>query len=196
MKIVIDGLIGSGKSTQVALLSEISSLPVVKEPIQDWPLKLFYDDPGRWGFLMQMAVLNSYLDMEHVDGIFERCPESTKQVFWKNLVDGGVVTDTENVIFSRISNKLTWNPTCFIYLDKKPELCYEHIKTRFQEGDSKISLEYLQTLKRHYDAFISGCDGIHVVDANRDIDAIHADIVKIIKPILVKDTWSITNVLM
>ena len=95
MKIVIDGLIGAGKSTQIENISKQLKLDVFKEPIHEWPLDLFYEDNARWGFLMQMAVLNSYVNARFHSGIFERCPESSRSVFWKNLVDSGTVTPTE-----------------------------------------------------------------------------------------------------
>ena len=120
MKIVIDGLIGAGKSTQVGLLSSLLNMNVVKEPIADWPLDLFYSSPTRWGFLMQIAVLNSYLELKDKHGIFERCPESTKKVFWKNLVEDNVVDTREDEIFQRIAGKLTWEPDVLIFIDKDP----------------------------------------------------------------------------
>ena len=66
MKIVIDGSIGAGKSTQIDILSKVTGKNVIKEPIHEWPLDLFYQDPSRWGLTMQVAVLNSYVKMKHV----------------------------------------------------------------------------------------------------------------------------------
>lgn len=197
MKIVIDGLIGAGKSTQVGLLSSLLDMNVVKEPIADWPLELFYTDPTRWGFLMQIAVLDSYLDLKNKHGIFERCPESTKQVFWKNLVEEKIVSSREDEIFQRIAGKLTWEPDVLIFIDKDPELCMEHIKTRNQEGDSKISLEYLNKLKNHYDNFIKNTNtNNYVVDGNKSIEEVNSEIVKIITPYIRKKECRITDVLM
>lgn len=197
MKIVIDGLIGAGKSTQVGILSSLLDMNVVKEPIADWPLDLFYTDPTRWGFLMQIAVLDSYLDLKNKHGIFERCPESTKQVFWKNLVEEKIVSSREDEIFQRIAGKLTWEPDVLIFIDKDPELCMEHIKTRNQEGDSKISLEYLNKLKNHYDNFIKNTNtNNYVVDGNKSIEEVNSEIVKIITPYIRKKECRITDVLM
>lgn len=197
MKIVIDGLIGAGKSTQVDIISKLTQQHVVKEPIQEWPLDLFYSDPQRWGFLMQVAVLNSYVSLRFQNGIFERCPESTRAVFWQNLVNTGVVTSEEDRVFQVLFEHLTWNPDVTIFVDKSPELCFEHIQNRGQEGDSKITLEYLKNLHELYMKYVSKNPSIHVVDGNRPIEAVTKDILKIINPLITKTECQImTNVLM
>ena len=56
-KIVIDGNIGAGKTTQLNRIEKLG-FRVVKEPIEQWPLDLFYSDPERWGFLFQMVRLH------------------------------------------------------------------------------------------------------------------------------------------
>ena len=57
MKSVIDGNIGCGKTTQLKILENIG-FNVRYEPIEDWPLDLFYSDMERWGFLFQIVVLD------------------------------------------------------------------------------------------------------------------------------------------
>lgn len=197
MKIVIDGLIGAGKSTQVDIISKLTHQHVVKEPIQEWPLDLFYSNPQRWGFLMQVAVLNSYANLQFQNGIFERCPESTRAVFWQNLVNTGTVTSEEDRIFQVLFERLTWEPNVTVFVDKSPELCFEHIQGRGQEGDSKITLEYLKNLHKLYMEYVSKNTSIQVVDGNRPIEEVTKDILKIINPHITKTVCQqMTNVLM
>ena len=180
MKIVIDGLIGAGKSTQVDILSKTLGISTVREPIDDWPLDLFYDDPSRWGFLMQVAVLNSFVKLRYTGGIFERSPESTRCVFWQNLVDSGTVNSTENAIFQSMFKNFSWSPDVTILIDKTPELCYEHIRNRAQTGDSKVTLEYLQKLHTYYEDF-KKTPGVIVIDGNRSIKEVSDDVIKTIR---------------
>lgn len=181
MKIVIDGLIGAGKSTQAELLSEVCNFPVVKEPIDEWPLDKFYEDPSRWGLMMQAAVLTSFVRFRDTQGIFERSPESSGAVFWRNLVESGVVTTEEDQVFRKLANELSWEPDVMIYIDKSPEKCHEHIQKRNQVGDEKVSLEYLKTLEKYYKDFCEkNKTSTHIVDGNQSIDKVHQDIVKII----------------
>jgi deoxyadenosine/deoxycytidine kinase len=180
MKIVIDGLIGAGKSTQVDILSKTLGISTIREPIDEWPLELFYSDPKRWGFLMQVAVLNSFVKLRHTDGIFERSPESTRCVFWQNLVDSGMVNSTENEVFNALYDNVSWLPDITILIDKSPELCYEHIQKRTQAGDSKITLEYLKKLNSYYDDF-KKMPEVVVVDGNRSISEVSEDIIKTVR---------------
>jgi deoxyadenosine/deoxycytidine kinase len=180
MKIVIDGLIGAGKSTQVDILSKTLGISTVREPIDDWPLELFYNDPSRWGFLMQVSVLNSFVKLRHTAGIFERSPESTRHVFWQNLVDSGTVNSTENAVFQSMFNNFSWSPDVTILIDKTPELCYEHIQYRTQTGDSNVTLEYLQKLHTYYEDF-KKTPGVIVIDGNRTISEVSEDVIKTIR---------------
>ena len=69
MKIVIDGNIGAGKTTQLSLLKRLGAR-VFKEPIEEWPLKEFYANPKKGIFPLQMAVLRTVCDQG--PGIYER----------------------------------------------------------------------------------------------------------------------------
>lgn len=180
MKIVIDGPIGAGKSTQVDILSRELNISAVREPIDEWPLELFYSDPKRWAFLMQVAVLNSFVKLRNTQGIFERSPESTRCVFWRNMVVSGTATQDEDEVFQKLYKNLSWEPDITILIDKTPELCYEHIQTRTQAGDKGITLEYLQQLDKHYQDF-KKTPGVIVVDGNRSIEAVSQDVLKIVK---------------
>ena len=176
MKIVIDGLIGAGKSTQVDIIHQKLGIPVVKEPIEEWPLELFYEDPTRWGFMMQVAVMNSFVKFKDVEGIFERSPESTRSVFWQNLVDSKTVSEKENEIFQKLFNYLEWKPDITILIEKDPSLCFEHIQKRGQDGDSGVSLEYLEKLNVYYQKFKT--KGVIVVNGNQSIEKVSEDILK------------------
>jgi|TARA_R110002074_G_scaffold254008_1_gene426107 deoxyadenosine/deoxycytidine kinase len=181
MKIVIDGLIGAGKSTQAELLSKVVNVPVITEPIHEWPLELFYSDPPRWGFMMQVAVLSSFAKFKDSTGIFERSPGSSRSVFWRNLAESKIVTEKENEVFGKMEACLSWDPDIMIYIDKTPGLCYDHIQARDQAGDGKITLEYLKTLQKYYIDFCKEKESItHIVDGNRSINEVHEDIIKII----------------
>ena len=187
MKIVVDGPIGAGKSTQVDNLSKLTGLTVIKEPVHEWPLELFYKDPSRWGLMMQVAVLNSYIKIRDYDGILERCPGSTRAVFWKNLVDTNVVTVEEDKVFSALYETHSWEPELTIFIDKKPETCFKHIQKRSQDGDTGITLEYLQSLHALYHKYVSEHKNIHVVNGEQSIKNVTRDIVKIINPYIHKE---------
>ena len=149
MRIVIDGNIGSGKSTQINMLKDLG-FKCHKEPIEKWPLDLFYKDKSRWGFLLQMKILETYTTPED-DCIYERCLQSSKDVFWYNLFVNNIVTQTENDVYIEWYNKVVWHPDVNIYLRSYPEECYQRIQTREQTGDSAVSLDYIRQIHDYYE---------------------------------------------
>ena len=181
MKIVIDGNIGSGKTTQINLLEE-KGLKVKREPIEEWPLDLFYSDMERWGLTFQLVVLHT-LRTTTPNTIFERSPLSAKEIFWKSLKK----TPLEDRVFQWAYDKDGWYPDVYIFLDKNPEVCYTHIQTRGQEGDSGVSMDYLTSLNDKYHTMFNNIDcPKYMVDASQSREHIHENILAIINEYLPK----------
>ena len=178
MKIVIDGNIGSGKTTQLNLLESIG-YDVVREPIDKWPLDLYYSDPERWGFLFQVLILQT---LKTYDGfkIYERSPLSSKEVFWKIMKK----TPLEDQVYQTEFQYHGWLPDVYIYIDKSPDTCFDHIRSRTQEGDGGVSLEYLKTLDVNYTHMIETIDRsdmrVYIVDGNLTVQQVHNKISEII----------------
>jgi deoxyadenosine/deoxycytidine kinase len=176
MKIVIDGNIGAGKTTQLTLLEKLGAR-VFKEPIDQWPLEEFYLDPKKGIFPLQMTILRTVGDKG--PGIYERSLLSSRWVFWehakrKNLVEHG---DTYEYFYEKHS----WLPDLYIFLSKSPEECYLHLSGRMQIGDNKITLDYLKELDVLYKEMIMKVPcRVFVLDASARPEEIHAKILHII----------------
>jgi deoxyadenosine/deoxycytidine kinase len=179
MRIVIDGNIGSGKTTQLDLLEKIGHT-VHREAIDDWPLDEFYKDPSRWAFLLHASILLSNQPKGTGIQFIERSILSSRWVFWEVLKKDGKITRNEDKIYSKLFNKHSWHPDVFIYLAKSPEKCYEHIQKRTQPGDQAITLQYLKDLDIEYMRLVEGIPGckVLVVDAERPAEEIHEEIYK------------------
>jgi deoxyadenosine/deoxycytidine kinase len=175
MKIVIDGNIGSGKTTQINLLEE-KGFKVKREPIEEWPLELFYSDMERWGLTFQLVVIHT-LRTATENTIFERSPLSAKYIFWQSLKK----TPLEDQVFQWTYEKDAWYPDVYILLDKNPELCYNHIQTRGQEGDSGVSMDYLMSLdERYHTMFNEITCPKYMVDSSQSREQIHEDLLAIV----------------
>lgn len=175
-RIVIDGNIGSGKSTQLKMLS-VEGYTVQCEPIHEWPLKLFYEDSDRWAFLLQMTILKTFNDPKQETIIWERSPESSKEVFWKILSK----TKEEDDVYSYFYAQCGWVPDVHVYIRTNPETCLDRISSRHQEGDVKISRDYLQKVHDSYERYIeSKGDSVTVIDGNKSPEEIHSEIVRCI----------------
>lgn len=175
MKIVIDGNIGSGKTTQINLLEDLG-FRVKREPIEQWPLDLFYSDMERWGLTFQLVVLHT-LRTDQINTIFERSPLSAREIFWTSLKK----TPLEDQVFNWAYDREAWYPDVYILLDKDPKMCHKHIQTRGQEGDSGVSMEYLTSLDEKYRAMFNRitCPK-YKVDASQSREQIHENIVTIV----------------
>lgn len=175
MKIVIDGNIGSGKTTQINLL-ESKGFKVKREPIEQWPLELFYSDMERWGLTFQLVVIHTLKTTES-NVIFERSPLSAKEIFWASLKK----TPLEDQVFQWAYEKDAWYPDVYILLDKDPKICFDHIQTRGQDGDSGVSMEYLRSLDEKYSTMFEGitCPK-YKVDGTQSCDNVHGNILAIV----------------
>lgn len=175
MIIVIDGNIGSGKSTVLDRLAQ-KGYTVCKEKIEEWPLDDFYKDPSRWAFLLQMSVLNSMHRLPEPNIIIhERCPDSSLAVFWENISDKGIVSQRENSVCKELYTKLAWKPDLHIFLDSNPMTCYERVSKRNQMGDTSVKLGYILQIDSYYKKYISNRN-IKIIKSDREIDAVVDDV--------------------
>ena len=176
MKIVIDGNIGAGKTTQLAFLQG-EGFKVFKEPIEEWPLKEFYENPKKGIFALQMAVLRTVGDQG--PGIYERSLISSRFVFWEWAKAKGLVEHAKT--YEYFYDKHAWSPDLYIYLDKSPEACYLAISSRRQTGDDKVTLRYLKELESLYRQIWKHikCQ-IYIVNASRKPEEIHKEILDIV----------------
>ena len=176
MKIVVDGNIGSGKTTQLGLLEKKGFL-VFREPIHEWPLQEFYEDKTNGLFPLHMAILRTLRSKG--PGVYERCLMSSRWVFWEWAKSKGPVTndDTYNYFYDRH----VWYPDLYIFLAKPPEKCYEAIQARGQTGDDFVTLEYLKELDTLYAHMLRNVPcRVHVINAEAPPEEIHDKILNIL----------------
>jgi len=179
MRIVIDGNIASGKSTQFDLLDK-AGYSVLSERIYDWPLELFYSDQKRWALLLQFSILKSFHSHKDDAIIFERSPESSKDVFWKMFVEDGTVTSEEDTIYKYFWDIHGWSPDVYIYILTPPDVCYQRLQSRHQDGDSHITLDYLQKVGNYYLNYIRRKKTVYIIDGTLTAEKINNKIRTII----------------
>lgn len=176
-RVVIDGNIGSGKTTQLKLLSN-AGLNVKCEPIHEWPLREFYEDKSRWAFLLQMSILKSFVSDEDGADVWERSPESSREVFWKMLRSHDIGTEEEELVYNFFYDRNAWQPDIHMYIRTSPEECYRRLKSRKQTGDCEITLEYLREVHEYYERYVASKPNVIIIDGHQSTQKIQEDIRK------------------
>lgn len=166
--IVIDGNIGSGKSSLMELLYDHMRIPIVTEPVEDWKelLHNFYEDPKRWALSLNLHVLTSF-NQNSYKGIqlIERSPMACKYVFAESNYKAGYMSNTDMLIFDKVFDKFRWQPLATIYIKTDPKVCFERMNNRSRDCEKNVSLEYIEDIHNHYEKIMQNI--VHLIHGKR-----------------------------
>ena len=195
----IEGNIGTGKST---ILSELkkkieiehpTDVIFLTEPVDKWDtikdsqdisiLKHFYQDSSKYAFPFQiMACCTRISNLKNTINnnpnckiiICERSIEADANIFAQMLYDDNVMNEMEHKIYSLFYNehKELYKPDAYVYLDTNADTCLRRIKKRSRDGESSISLEYLQRCQQYHDRWLKDKNidtPLLTIDTNNDV---------------------------
>jgi len=194
--IIVEGNIGSGKTTFLQPFTKINQVEVVEEPVKEWRnldgrhnlLELMYQDPKRWSLLFQTYVQLTMLRHHSKPStqpvrIMER--SLARYCFVENLYEGGQMTDAEYVVLSEWFNflvtcpKLNFGIDHIIYLRTDPEVAYERVKARSRHEEHLIPYSYIKDLHQLHEDWLKEKTKfqplpapVTIIDANQDEDSI------------------------
>lgn len=189
--IVIDGIIGCGKSSLISQLSD--EFTCFQEPIGDWSLlQSFYNDMRTYSAPFQFQVLFSYHKLyssfKNINDkiIIERCPYTSKHVFTEMLYNKGTMNKDEYDLYNNFYSKLSFPIDLFVYLKVDPELAYKRILNRDRAAERSLQYEYLVELHDSYEREMNTLlaehpDKLVVVDANTNLSIVKKNVVKILR---------------
>ncbi|AYE36125.1 deoxyguanosine kinase [Borrelia turcica IST7] len=160
MVIVIEGLIGAGKTTLGNILSRELNIPFYSELNNEFTLSIldkFYKDKSRWAFPVQINFLNERFKLIKAifrtkGGILDRSIYGDR-VFATLLNEGGYMSDDEYRIYlDLLDNMLEHSqiPALMIYLDCSVDEAERRIKNRNRSFETGIPREYLDNLNTKY----------------------------------------------
>jgi deoxyadenosine/deoxycytidine kinase len=188
--IIIDGNIGSGKTTVIRSLQKFYNC--VEEPVNEWApyLDAFYKNMNKNSLLFQMKVLEHHMKNKNHNKlhILERSPLSCIHVFGKNLLDNKYLSDLDMSLMIDMNNNFGWYPKTVIYINTPPDLCYKRVNERSRENEV-IPIEYLESISKLYDnLYINknlGIDieNIYIVDGKQSKEDLLENIKNIISSI-------------
>ena len=195
--IAIEGNIGAGKSTIIDTLSKQldgnNEVILLKEPVDIWEsiketstgeniLEKFYKDSAKYAFSFQVMAYVTRLSLlrdtirnnpECKVIICERSLDADRNIFAKMLYDDGLIEDIHYQIYLRFYNEYV-KEYCvdgIVYIDADADVCYNRIKKRSRDGESNISLDYLEKCKKYCDEWLDSMRmkiDILDIDANYD----------------------------
>ena len=155
----IEGIVGIGKSTFAHILSNVTGITFIQEPVDDNPyLQDFYEDMHRWAFPMQMELLYRRFEQhwyaQSNDGtfVFDRGISGDK-VFADMLFDSGHITDREYDTYFMTHKVMVDKlvpPDLIVYLNGTPETAYQRILKRDRDQEATLPLSYLQNMEKYY----------------------------------------------
>ena len=169
MRVIIEGNIGSGKST--ALRGLATALPdnasVHVESVAEWGdmLHLFYENPTQWALPFSLKVLLSHHAYrippppDHIQ-VLERCPLSCRHVFTQLLFNDGTMPQHHWDLYRQFSDELGFEPTSqdlIIYVDTPVDICLQRIVNRSRPGEDQLDIHYLKKLEFQYGNMLKYC---------------------------------------
>jgi len=174
--VVIEGNIGSGKTTLTKLLAERWNTRIMLEEFKDNPfLPKFYENPKQHGFALELSFLaeryHQKRDELNRTDLFKPgiiCDYS----FAKSLVFARINLDPDEFelyqnLFSIIHGRLP-KPDLLLFLYCSPEKSLRQIKQRGRKYEQDISLDYLASINKGYLEFFRQQTGTKIVVLNTD----------------------------
>lgn len=195
---VIEGNIGSGKSTLCRMLEEENQkIEVIPEPVDAWKscvdnvsgknlLQSYYEDQHRWGFTFQLYGLLTRMEdimKEMNEGkelrFVERSIYSYKHVFARSLYEAGKMNPLE---WKMYENWFEWlsqekfgtlhQAKGYIYLRANCKTSYDRMVKRERSEEKALPLEYLENINRYHDEWLKtmDCKDVLIIDVDEDFE--------------------------
>ncbi|MEA5257283.1 deoxynucleoside kinase [Arcicella aquatica] len=163
MHIAVTGNIGAGKTSLAKKLADHFGWEVLFEAVEGNPyLADFYEDMSRWAFHLQLYFLKSrfeqvlQIQQSNKRIIQDRTIYEDAYIFAQNLYQGGIMSENDYLTYKGIFDLMMTSvkaPDLTIYLKADMPKLVSQIKKRGRDFEANISVEYLQDLNNHYDAF-------------------------------------------
>lgn len=176
--LVVEGLIGVGKTTLCRLLERERGAALFLEPAATNPfLEPFYSDPERYAFPVQMFYLinrwrqqarirqgDLFTDLVVSDYLFEKDRLFAEKTL---LADELALYDR----FAAALGEQAPRPDLVVYLEAPMDVVMQRIARRRAPGEEAIDRDYLVDLAERYDKLLEGYDRCPVLRLdNRDMN--------------------------
>ena len=188
--IVIEGLIGAGKTSLSKKIAERYNSKLILEQFADNPfLPKFYDNPSKYSFPLELSFLAEryqQLKDELGTGDLFKSFLISDYYFPKSLIFAkSTLADDEYNLFRRLFNIIHSTlplPDLYVYLHLNTDNALKNIEKRGRSYEQSIDTLYLDNLKNNYFEYfkqeknirflIIDTNGIDFVNKNTDFEAV------------------------
>lgn len=191
--IVVEGVIGAGKTSLARMLAERMGARLVLEEFDENPfLPDFYREPVRWAFHTQLAFLASRFrqqkaladrDLFHhatvADYTFDK-----DRIFAHITLDGDELQLYENLY--GLMEATTVQPDLVVYLQSSVDRLMQNIAQRGREYERDMSRSYIAELAEAYDRYFrTYAKGPLLIVNSTDLDFVHdaADFERLVRQV-------------
>lgn len=188
--VIIEGNIGSGKTTFLQHFEKYKDVCVLSEPVEMWRdcaghnlLANLYENPVKWSFTFQSYVQLTMLQHHLVATtkpikLLERSIFSARYCFIEKLLRDEILlapsVSVLNEWFKYLITKFDISVDLIVYLRTSPEVVYERVLARNRKEEKSVSLQYLKDLHDMHEKWLFyktafSCPA-HVLTLNADLD--------------------------
>jgi deoxyadenosine/deoxycytidine kinase len=176
--IIVDGVVGAGKSTLSEKISKGLDIPVYYElnnPTTTKLLESFYKDKSRWSFTLQIHFLNERFKMikdihKNGGGILDRSIFGDR-IFAEMLNEDGYMTDEEFETYTTLLDNMlehAMEPRLLVYIDCDLDTAMSRIQKRGRQMEQSVENNYWNRLNEKYTDWYNNYNHSHkiAIDAN------------------------------
>jgi len=191
--ILVEGNVGSGKSTFLDIMSSWPGVEVFQEPVDLWRnasgdnlLEKMITDPARWATTFQLYSTNTRVEQykkarksKSPVVLIERSLFSEKFCFVQMMKDNEIISDGEFSLLDRYFRMVTSNMTDVIvdkviYIRSHPEILMERIGRRGREEEETLSLDRLKQLHQKHENWLINHEfplpaPLQILDGDQDL---------------------------
>jgi len=162
--IVIDGVVGAGKTVYMEMIAEEMKIPSFLEPVQNNPLlDKFYHDRKRYSFPLQVYFLNRRFESLKKAAALGKLTIMDRSIygdmiFAKLLYEEGSMEKDEFMLYRDLLVNMLDHveaPKLMIFLKIDTDSAIERIKKRGRAYEQIVEREYWERLNKEYEDYFT-----------------------------------------